>query len=368
MTTKKAQAIKPIAKVKIKKRRRAAPSPEAIEKARARAFDKVVQPHAKATQVAYANAWERWLAHCEGANIPPTPITPADLVTHLDELLVRFAPSTVMQALGALCSLDRTIQLEADPDAMPGSLWKHPIVDRWRKRTKRETAEAKQAKAPALERADMLAIVRAIAGDETVRGRSDLAVHRAAVRDRALLLVGWLGCLRRSELAALDFEDVAESDRGIQVTIWKSKTDQEGTGAIVAIHKQKAPELCAARAWAQWAAERRRAQVELLDSGDPAQLPPGDEGPAFVRILQGGEWGDRLSGHGVNGIVQRRAAAAGLAAKAHSLRAGFATEASLQGRQQRDIKTHGRWKSDAVVEGYVRPGEAWRGNPTEDLS
>lgn len=365
------KALKPIAKVPLKRRAKK-PSPAAIAKARARAFAKVVEPHAPATRRAYANAWDRWLAHCEGDGIAPTPIVPADLVTHLDELLARLAPSTVMQALGALCSLDRTMQLDADADAMPGSLWRHPIVDRWRKATKRATADAKQAKAPALERGDILAIIRSINAErsdpDAPAGRSAEAKRRAAIRDRAVFLVGWLGCLRRGELAALDLSDVAVSERGIEVTLWRSKGDQEGEGAVVAIHRQGAPELCAARAWEQWAAERRLAQVELTDSGDQAELPPADEGPAFVRVLQGGEWGDRLSGHAIHELIKRRAEVAGLAAKGHSLRSGFATEAALQGRQQSAIKAHGRWKSDQVVEGYVRRGEAWRGNPTDGLS
>lgn len=360
--------LRPTVRVGVAKRRAKKPSAAAIARARKRAFEKVVEPHAPATRRAYANAWDRWLAHCEGAGIDSTPITPVDLVTHLDELLARSAPSTVMQALGALCSLDRTMQLAADPDAMPGSLWRHPIVDRWRAATKRATADAKQAKAPALERGDMLAIVRAIGQGDAPAGQSPEAVRRGALRDRALLLVGWLGCLRRSELAALDLDDVKVSERGIEVMLWKSKGDQEGDGAVVAIHRQGAGELCAARAWEHWASERRLAQVELADDGDPEELPAADVGPAFVRVHQGGGWGGRLSGAAVHDVIKRRAEAAGLAAKGHSLRAGFATEAALQGRQQSDIKAHGRWKSDQVVEGYVRRGEAWRGNPTDGLS
>ena len=365
-------ALRPLASTALKSRksRRAKkPTAAAIAAARARAFAKVVEPHAPATRRAYANAWDRWLAHCEGASIGPTPITPADLVTHLDELLSRLAPSTVMQALGALCSLDRTMQLEADADTVPGSLWKHPIVQRWRKRTVRETADVKQDKAPALERSHMLTILRAVKGDDDKRGRASEAVRRAAVRDRAVLLVGWLGCMRRSELAALDLEDVAISERGIEVTIRRSKGDQEGEGAVVAIHRQRAPALCAALAWEQWAAERRRAQVEIdTRTGATAELAPADQGPAFVRIHEAGEWGARLSGGAISAIVTRRAAAAGLAAVGHSLRSGFATEAALQGRQQSEIKAHGRWKSDDVLAGYVRRGESWRGNPTDGLS
>jgi integrase len=58
---------------------------------------------------------------------------------------------------------------------------------------------------------------------------------RAALRDRALLLLGFAGAFRRSELSALDVNDVAETVEGLRITICRGKTDQEGAGATVAI-------------------------------------------------------------------------------------------------------------------------------------
>jgi hypothetical protein len=57
----------------------------------------------------------------------------------------------------------------------------------------------------------------------------------AGIRDRALLLVGFYGALRIRELVGLNIEDVTEHERGFIVTIWRSKTDQEGRGRFVAI-------------------------------------------------------------------------------------------------------------------------------------
>src|SRR5207237_5679388 len=56
-----------------------------------------------------------------------------------------------------------------------------------------------------------------------------------AIRDRALLLLGFAGAFRRSELVALDCEDIEETETGLRVTIRRSKTDQEGQGATVGI-------------------------------------------------------------------------------------------------------------------------------------
>jgi len=73
-----------------------------------------------------------------------------------------------------------------------------------------------------------------------------------AARDRALLLVGFAGALRRSELVGLRFENVRFTDDGLVVTIPKSKTDQEGEGQTVGIPYGSHPESCPVRALAAW--------------------------------------------------------------------------------------------------------------------
>jgi integrase len=70
------------------------------------------------------------------------------------------------------------------------------------------------------------------------------------LRDRALLLLGFAGAFRRSELVALDCEDIEECDTGIKITIRRSKTDQEGAGATIAIVRGSiACPVAAVRAW-----------------------------------------------------------------------------------------------------------------------
>jgi site-specific recombinase XerC len=72
------------------------------------------------------------------------------------------------------------------------------------------------------------------------------------VRDRALLLVGFAGAFRRSELVALNFEDVEFREDGLKVTIRKSKTDQEGAGQVIGI--SCGTKLCPVRALREWIA------------------------------------------------------------------------------------------------------------------
>ena len=70
------------------------------------------------------------------------------------------------------------------------------------------------------------------------------------IRDRALLLVGFAGAFRRSELVALDLEDITETSDGLKITIRHSKTDQEGAGHVIAIPRGKI--ACPVAALNEW--------------------------------------------------------------------------------------------------------------------
>jgi site-specific recombinase XerD len=134
-------------------------------------------------------------------------------------------------------------------------------------------------------------------------------------RDRALILIGFAAALRRSELVALDVEDVRREQDGVVLTIRRSKTDQEGFGAEIAVPDgMKLKPVAALDAWI--------AAAKI------------DSGPIFRSFAQNGAIGDRLGAQSVAHIVKRRAAAAGLDPESfagHSLRAGFVTSALSAG-------------------------------------
>jgi integrase len=113
------------------------------------------------------------------------------------------------------------------------------------------------------------------------------------VRDRALLLIGFAGAFRRSELVALDVDDIEFREDGLKVCIRKSKTDQEGAGQVIGIaHGSK---LCPVRALQEW----------LLAGAITT-------GPIFRRIDRHGKMFDRMNPEAVALVVKRYAAAAGL--------------------------------------------------------
>jgi site-specific recombinase XerD len=173
------------------------------------------------------------------------------------------------------------------------------------------------------------------------------------VRDRALLLIGFAGALRRSELVALDVADITEDDDGLRLVLRRSKTDQEGETKTLGLPYGSNPATCPVRAWRAW-----RATAGLYD------------GPAFRAVTRHGQISTkRLSDRAVANMIRRRALAAGLDGHfaGHSLRAGFATEGYAQGTPELAVMRHGRWRSAAVMRGYVEEGAIWADNAAARL-
>ena len=169
------------------------------------------------------------------------------------------------------------------------------------------------------------------------------------LRDRALLLIGFAGAFRRSELVSLDVEDVEECAEGLRVTLRRSKTDQEGAGEVKGIPYGRKLETCPVRALRAW----------LEAAGITA-------GPIFRSVNRHGQvQPGRLSDKAVALVVKRAAEAAGFDATryaGHSLRTGLTTSAAAAGVQERDIMRQTGHRSVNMVRRYIREGELFRSN------
>ena len=168
------------------------------------------------------------------------------------------------------------------------------------------------------------------------------------VRDRALLLVGFAGAFRRSELVGLRLEDVRFTREGLVLRLRRSKTDQAGEGVDVAIPYGSHPETCPVRACMAW----------IEDSGLTAGL-------LFRSVTRHGKTGEGLSGEAVAQIVKRTAEAAGqdpATFSGHSLRAGFATTAARNEVPENRIMRQTRHKSHAMLSVYIREGTLFSTN------
>jgi integrase len=176
-----------------------------------------------------------------------------------------------------------------------------------------------------------------------------LDIDLAGCRDRALLLLGFAGALRRSELVGLDVADLTEGTDGLRVRLQRSKTDQEGVGRTVGIPYGSNPVTCPVRAWLAW----------LEVSGIT-------EGAAFRPVDRHGRIGTtRLSGQAVALVLKRHAARAGLdpgEMAGHSLRAGLATSAAAAGVPERVIAEQTGHKGTAMLRRYIREGSLFREN------
>jgi site-specific recombinase XerD len=172
-------------------------------------------------------------------------------------------------------------------------------------------------------------------------GKRDLA----GKRDRALLLLGFALAARRSELVALDVADLEECPEGLRVTIRRSKTDQEGAGAVVAVCRGSI--ACPVAAVTEWLAAACIV-----------------EGPVFRQVGKGGRLlPGRLSPQNVALIVKAYAKRLGLdpgAFSGHSLRAGFLTSAAARGASLFKMMDVSRHKSVDTLRGYVREADAFR--------
>ena len=163
------------------------------------------------------------------------------------------------------------------------------------------------------------------------------------IRDRVLLLTGLAGALRRSELVALDVEDIAVCPEGLRVTLRRSKTDQDGAGRLIGIPYGSRLATCPVRAYQAW----------LTASGITA-------GSLFRGMDKGSHLiSDRLTDRSVAKIIQRLAHTAGLDTKrfsGHSLRAGHATTAARAGVSERTIMRTTGHRSEKMVRRYIRDG------------
>jgi integrase len=171
----------------------------------------------------------------------------------------------------------------------------------------------------------------------------------AAVRDNALLQVGFFAALRRSELVAIEHQHLDWQEQGVDILLPSSKTDQAHQGQFSAIVPGKGV-LCAVNALKAW--------LELSEIRN---------GYVFREIKKGQKLTDHaLSPLAVNYILKKRAHQCGLAfaekLSGHSLRRGLATSASLAGAKLSAIMRQGRWKNLNTVMEYVEASERFSDN------
>jgi integrase len=299
------------------------PSRSAAALAKAEAYRQ--RADADATVVAYSRDVERYRTWCAENGFPAFPAAPETVGAYISAKGPDFAHNTLVRWIAG-------IAWQARREGAPLDTKHTAIRDALRgiNRVRKEGQKGRRAAAITTE--EIRPLVDSCSKD------------LAGFRDRALLLVGFAGALRRSELAGLDVDHVRWTKSGLVLTIGRAKSDQEGQGAEIAIVHGRHSETCPVRALQTWLA---RAKIT--------------EGALFRKVARGGHvQRDRLSGGGVWQIVTRRCRAIGMKAPSgeylspHSLRAGFVTTAYANQVPDEEIMDQTRHKSLTTMRGYVR--------------
>lgn len=165
------------------------------------------------------------------------------------------------------------------------------------------------------------------------------------VRDRALLLLGFAGAFRRSELVGVNIEHLKIRGNTLFISMGRTKTNQEKEAQEKAFFLAENPLFCPIRAYQDWAAQLGR-----------------KKGPLFVSIRRGSKAGagvpttKRLSTNSVNTLVGRHLGEfeEGVPYTAHSFRSSFITAARLAGQSNEYIKNQTNHKSDLMLQRYTR--------------
>ena len=320
-------------------------SPEDVEEIRLN----VASSDAEATKRAYSGAWAKFTAWCEVRGATPLPCLPETLAAYLS--LVRQvngevpAAGTLSLYLSAIKRAHRERGLVAPTE--------HPLVYRTWRGIRRRRGTRQHGKTAL--RWDLLTQVLDAVEKDRLPPWDAAAVR---VRDRALLLVGFAGAFRRSELAGLRVRDVGmprDPTASLLLTITSSKTSDEAV--VVEIPRRSGP-YCPVKAVIAW--------IEVLSDSVLALSPAS---PLWYGFGRGGKLRPSgLSDAAVSYVVKRAATLVLSKAQvadvsAHSLRAGFATSAAEARIPVSEIKAQGRWKSVTTVDRYVQTRQRGADNP-----
>jgi site-specific recombinase XerD len=291
--------------------------------------------HSKAenTLRGYRADWRAFCSWCESHGACPLPAAPETVAAYIAECAGRLKVGTIHRRLNSIAEAHKATGLDS-----PTSVG---MVRNTLKGIRRVLGTAARPKAPTLTD-DIRAMV-----DATDAGL-------IGARDRALVLLGFAGAFRRSELVGLDITDCAFGKDGLTVTLRRSKTDQDGAGRKIGIPYGSNPETCPVRTIQAWI--------------EQAAL---SEGALFRSINRHGQvQAGRLSGIDVARVVKKLALRAGLDATAyagHSLRAGHATSAAIAGASERSIMNQTGHRSVQMVRRYIRDCSLFRDNSAGKL-
>ena len=292
---------------------------------------------AASTLRAYRQDWRGFLAWAARKERKVTPADPHEVANYLSDLGdAGRSISKIQRTAAAIRYAYRVAGSPYDPQ--------HPVLGEMLEALRRKLGTAPTNQMRPLLGAELAAVCAPLGG------------ALLDVRDRALLVLGFLSACRGSNIVAVTCTDLAFTAAGLDVTLRRSKTDQTGEGFLVSIPMQPDPALCAAATVRVWTAA-----AGVTD------------GYVFRAVDRHGRVGGPLTVQEVRRIVRRRAELAGLTLDgstefgSHSLRAGFCTTAAEAGRTVEQImRQTGHRRADTALR-YIRRADRFKDNAADGL-
>lgn len=298
-----------------------------------RAEEYVLNSKAASTVRAYTHDWNAFQTWCMAHALIALPADPRTVALYLADLAAITKVATIARRLAAISKAHQVAGYDS-----PASL-RHAAVSEVWKGIRRVHGVSQAQKAPTL----IEDVRRMVAVLDTAENQL------LAVRDRALLLIGFAGAFRRSELVGLDVQDVQLTAEGLVINLRRSKTDQQGEGRKVGIPFGSTLQTCPVRSFSRWL------EASAITSG-----------PLFRSVNRHGQLQEaRLSDKAIAVVVKRYAEGAGLDPanySGHSLRAGLVTTAAIAGVSERSIMNQTGHKSTSMVRRYIRDANLFRDN------
>lgn len=314
---------------------------ESLTKLTDRANEYISKSRSENTKKAYESDFRHFSDWANDLNLDFFPAIPQTIVCYLTHLSESCSVATISRKMAAISQAHKLSGLSSPT--------KDPLVREVLTGIKRELGSA-QTKAKPIDYKLLCEMVDHCSWDMIGR------------RDRVILLLGWSAALRRSEIVAVNSEDIEFVKDGLILTKNRSKTDQEGSGHRIGIPRNGNIHFCPVRAVENWLA-----------------LTNIKKGPIFTRlgsghrnnwVLQQNNEQKRLSNKSISLIIKKILKASDVDPKGysgHSLRSGFITEAARRAVPEIYLSKHTGHKSINTMRGYVQEANLFELNPLRSI-
>lgn len=280
----------------------------------------------KNTLKAYKSDFEDFNNFCRKYNFQSIPSNPKVIGLYLTNLSNQKKYSTLKRRLASINVIHKLKGFHIDT--------KHPLIRENLIGIKRKIGINQKGKKPLLYN-NLIEIINYI-NDKIVNNNILL------IRDKAILLLGFSGGFRRSEISNLNIEDLEFVNEGMKIKINFSKNDQFGEGYIKGIPKFKNDGICPVIACKKWLSVRDNSKIKIFYCSDKT----------------------------ISLIVKKYTALIGLDSKlysGHSLRSGFATSTANMGADERSIMQMTGHKSAEMVRRYIKDANLFKNNALNKL-